>query len=385
VGYPERFAETLARAVRAGLDLNGLRTALAPAFDALAADSRFPAGGRVLLTGSGDSFFAAQATLPALRRWSGHPVDASSSLQCARYELPLVGPGDAVVAVSNAGNSTRTRETLVLARDRGALTVALTGNRTGPLAALADHVLYRPIGRLEEADPTHGRVWLNMVEYVTTLATLYLWGLHLGRLSHRLSAAEVAAWDAALEAAVAAIGPAAAAVEPSVAALADELAGIDTLWVLGAGPNRGTAEYAAAKLHEQLPRNGIAQDLEEWAHREYFLTLGWRERAVVLVLAPPGNSLDRAEELVEGIAGAGGRAIVVGQAGMGRTPKAWARLDLPAETPELLTPLTYHVPAQLLVMHLARRAGLPSVPLRRADDYWLIRKGAVRETARGLT
>jgi hypothetical protein len=42
------------------------------------------------------------------------------------------------------------------------------------------------------------------------------------------------------------------------------------------------------------------------------------------------------------------------------------------------------VPAQLLVLHLARLAAVPVTPLRRQDDYWLIRKGAVRETSRGL-
>ena len=105
----------------------------------------------------------------------------------------------------------------------------------------------------------------------------------------------------------------------------------------------------------------------------------------MLVLAPPGNALDRAEELVAGIAAAGGRAIVVGHPAHGRFPEAHARLDVAVETPELLTPVIYHVPVQLLVLHLARRAGVPTIPLRRQDDYWLIRGGAVRTTPAGLS
>jgi glucosamine--fructose-6-phosphate aminotransferase (isomerizing) len=227
-------------------------------------------------------------------------------------------------------------------------------------------------------------VYLHLVEYVATLVTLYVLGLALGRRAGRLSAAEETAWLAHLDATVGAIPEAARAVEPAVAALAGELRGADTIWVIGAGPNRGTAQYAAAKFHEQLPWNGVAQDLEEWAHLQYFLTLAWKARSVVVVLAPPGNALDRAEELADGIAGAGGRAVVVGHPAHGRFPKAHARLDVPGETPELLTPLTYHVPTQLLVLHLARLAAVPVTPLRRQDDYWLIRKGAVRETSRGL-
>src|SRR5262249_59695526 len=153
-----------------------------------------------------------------------------------------------------------------------------------------------------------------------------------------VSAGEEHAWRGRLEAAVSGIGEAARAVEPAVEALAAELRGSDTVWVIGAGPNRGTADYAAAKFHEQLPWNGVAQDLEEWAHLQYFLTLAWKARSVVLVLAPPGNALDRAEELVEGIAGAGGRAVGVGHAAHRRFPKAPARLHPPGRPPEPPTP-----------------------------------------------
>jgi len=385
VGYPQRFAEGLADAIDRGLDCRDLRLGLAPAIERLLADPRARGRGRLLLAGSGDSLFAATSVLPALRRWSGRPVQVVTSLDLARYEMPLLSADDVVVGVSNSGNSSRTREGMVLARGRGVLTVGVTGSRVGPLAGLVDHVLHRPVRPLDGVDAAYARVYLNMVEYLATLVALYVLGLALGRRAGRLSAEEETAWLAQLKAAVGGIGEAARAVEPGVEALAEELRGADTLWVIGAGPNRGTADYAAAKFHEQLPWNGVAQDLEEWAHLQYFLTLAWKARSVVLVLAPPGNALDRAEELVEGIAGAGGRAVVVGHPAHGRFPKAHARLDLPGELPEVLTPVTYHVPAQLLVLHLARLAGVPVTPLRRQDDDWLIRKGVVRETPGGLT
>jgi glucosamine--fructose-6-phosphate aminotransferase (isomerizing) len=385
VAYPERFTLELAAAVRRGLDGRALRAQLRPDLDDLLADARVTRADRFVLTGSGDSLFAAMATRPALRRWTGRPIDVLTALELSRYEAPLLGPADVVVGVSNSGSSTRTREALLLARERGALTVAVLGSRSGPLAGLAERVLHRPVGAPEGVDASRARVYLNLIEYVATLITLYSLGLELGVRAGGLARADAAAWGDRLDAVVDAIGEVARRVEPSVSALATELDGADTIWIIGGGPNRGTADYLAAKFHEQLPWNGISQDLEEWAHLQYFLTLAWKARSAVLVLAPPGNALDRAQELVAGIAGAGGRAIVVGHPAHGRFPGAHARLDVDLEGPELLTPVTYHVPVQMLVLHLARLGGVPLIPLRRQDDYWLIRGGAVRTTTADLS
>jgi glutamine---fructose-6-phosphate transaminase (isomerizing) len=385
VAYPERFTLELTDAVRRGLGGRALRARLSPALDALLADPRVGRADRLVLTGSGDSLFAATAARPALRRWVGRSVDVLTALELSRYEAPLLGPADAVLGISNSGSSTRTCESLLLARERGALTVAVLGSRSGPLADVAELVLHRPVGAPEGVDVSRARVYLNLIEYVATLIALYGLGLELGVRVGRLAHADAVAWGDRLDAAVDAIGEVARRVEPSVAALAAELDGADTIWIIGGGPNRGTADYLAAKFHEQLPLNGISQDLEEWAHLQYFLTLAWKARSAVLVLAPPGNALDRAEELVAGIAGAGGRAIVVGHPAHGRFPGAHTRLDVDLEAPELLTPVTYHVPVQLLVLHLARLGGVPLIPLRRQDDYWLIRGGGVRTTTVDLS
>jgi glutamine---fructose-6-phosphate transaminase (isomerizing) len=63
---------------------------------------------------------------------------------------------------------------------------------------------------------------------------------------------------------------------------------------------------------------------------------------------------------------------------------AHALLELGVEMQELVTPIAYHLPAQLLTLHLARLRGVPHIPLRRRDDYELIRGGVVRERISGL-
>jgi glucosamine--fructose-6-phosphate aminotransferase (isomerizing) len=103
-----------------------------------------------------------------------------------------------------------------------------------------------------------------------------------------------------------------------------------------------------------------------------------------MVIAPTGNSLDRAQEMVQGIGTAGGRAIVVHSNPDAVFPHAHLTVDLGHETDEWLSPLTFHLPAQLLVLHMAVRAGVPHIPLRRVDGTWLICKGIVRDSIGGL-
>jgi glucosamine--fructose-6-phosphate aminotransferase (isomerizing) len=381
----QTFAADVAYAINHSLDLPRLRSVVGEHVAAAVRDERIVQAEHILIGGSGDSLFAALSVAPAFRRWTGIATEAKTAMELARYETALLTPRDLVISVSNSGSSSRARETVLLAKDRGATTLGITGSLTGALARQADRVVHRPVSEVPDLPAYYGRCFLNLTEYLAVLYALYAFALALGVKHGRISAAVQAAQLAEIERAIAAQADIAARIEPGIIALAKELDGIDTIWAIGAGPSRGTAQYSAAKFHEQMPINGIGGDLEEWAHLEYFLTLKWGRRSVVMVIAPPGNSLDRAQEMVRGIGDAGGRAIVVNAGSEITFPPAFARVDLGYPIEEWLSPLVYHLPAQLLVLHMAARAGIDHIPRRRVDDTWLIAKGIVRETAKALS
>jgi glutamine---fructose-6-phosphate transaminase (isomerizing) len=380
----QTFAADIALAVRQSVKLPHLRAVVSRHVAVAVADARIQYARRVLMGGSGDSWFAALSAAPAWQRWTGLVTEARTAIELARYEIMLLEPRDLVVSISNSGSSSRARETVLLAKDRGIPTLGVTGSLTGPLAQQADLVVHRPVGEQLDLPPHYSRCLLNFAEYMAVLYALYSLGLSLGVQRGHISAAEREAQLARIEQAIESQGAIAARIEPVIVRLCDELGDIDTIWAIGAGPSRGTAQYSAAKFHEQMPINGIGQDLEEWAHLEYFLTLKWGVRAAVLVIAPPGNSFDRAQEMVTGISNAGGRAIVVSSAPAGAFPDAHLHLNLEDGLDEWLSPLSYHLPAQLLVLHMAARAGIPYIPMRRHDGTWLIAKGLVRDTNAGL-
>ena len=381
---PDAFTRDIQVAMDQSLDFPALRRVVHAHVAEALADDRIANAKRIVIGGSGDSWFSALCVAPAFRRWTGVMTEARTAMELARYEIPQLGPDDLVISVSNSGSSSRAREAVLLAKSRGCPTLGITGSLTGPLAQQADRIIHRPVVEQFDIPPEYGRCFLNMAEWIAVLYALYVFGLELGVKRGGISRETATAELATLERAIARIPEISAAIEPGIAKLAAELDGIDTIWTIGAGPSRGTAQYCAAKYHEQMPINGVCTDLEEWAHLEYFLTLNWGKRGVVMVIAPPGNSLDRAQEMVTGIAGAGGRAIVVTESPDAAFPEAVARFDIGGGMDEFLSPMVYHLPTQLLVLHMARRAGVTHIPLKRPDGAFLIAKGLVRDSTQGL-
>ena len=312
--HPDDFADAVAHAVTDSLKPEQLSAQLRDQLGA-GLSQRVADAGRILLTGSGDSLFAARSMRPALERWTGQLVEVRTAIELARYDLELLDPSrDLVVSISNSGSSSRTRETVLLSKSRGIRTLGITGTLDGPLAATADFVLHRPVD--DVALPAHwGRVFLNMSEYLAALLALAEVGLAAGKTRNRLDGYEIAGVRGAIFEAIESLPAEAAALDSQIAAVAVDWAQKPAIWCLGSGPSAGTASYAAAKFHEQVPLAGIAQDLEEWAHLEYFLTLRIGRESAVVVHAPAGASFDRAEEIVTGIANAGGEAMVVAPAG----------------------------------------------------------------------
>ncbi len=72
----------------------------------------------------------------------------------ARQIEALCQPGDVVIGISTSGNSANVLEGLKAARDRGAVTVGLTGGNGGSMHALVDYCLVVPsrdTARIQEA------------------------------------------------------------------------------------------------------------------------------------------------------------------------------------------------------------------------------------------
>lgn len=300
---------------------------------------------RVYLVGCGDSHYAGLATRFAFERWSGIPTEALESLEFSRYAVESA-PADAlVVAVSNSGRVVRTVECTRVARERGIATLGLTYNPASPLGQTADMLLpwtYQDVG-----------FGPGTLSYLASLVGLYALAARLGELNGRLA-------DAApvLES-IRRCGDAVARtvsdnLVPSER-VASVLNGEGLVCIIGGGPNYATALFGMAKFIEAAAYPAVGQELEEWAHEQYFCT---RADTATLVVAPPGRGVDRAREQLQAVRDMQGQAFVLCDPADQATASL-ADVVLPIHTgeDELLSPIVSAVPLELVALRFAQRLG----------------------------
>jgi glucosamine--fructose-6-phosphate aminotransferase (isomerizing) len=134
--------------------------------------------------------------------------------------------------------------------------------------------------------------------------------------------------------------------------LADEWRGATQVLFVGSGPSYANALFSAAKLVEAAGVNAIGQELEEWAHIQFFLRT---PQLPTLVIAPQGRSFDRAMELIPVMHGLGCQLVVIGDRDKDmRTPQTSPYFRLHGSIDEALSPLVTSMPAELLACHLAQ-------------------------------
>jgi glucosamine--fructose-6-phosphate aminotransferase (isomerizing) len=300
---------------------------------------------QIILTGSGDSFFAAAAAASAFRAWTGLPVQAMTTMEAARY-MDIGSPpasvkarGLLVLAISHSGETARVVEATRRLRAVGGLTVAITARSEARLAMSADRMLDTQIVAFPSAPGTRS--------YIVSLVALYLIAIRIAevRITMTMDEANI------LRKQIIGIGQAMEGLPERLAPVVEEKSsrwqGLRTYDVLGSGPSFASASYTAAKLLEAAGVHAIAQDVEEFHHLNYFVDTP--EEVPTIVFVPSmAASASRGHELVDVLAQLGRPSVVI-------TDKGSAEGDIlhPA-VPELFAPLVQAVPAALFAAYTAR-------------------------------
>jgi glucosamine--fructose-6-phosphate aminotransferase (isomerizing) len=301
------------------------------------------APGRVYLVGCGDSWYCGMATRLAFEAWAGVPTEALQALEFSRYYGAYAPRDSLVVAISNSGRVSRTIEAVMVGRARGMRTLAGTSALDSPIAQAAEVTI--DLGYAER------RFAPGTSSYVASLMVEYCVALHIAEVAGRLTTAQVQARLDDIAAESTGMQQTLDANRDGLEALGSQAQLTDKIIFIGGGPNYGTALFSRAKIFETARAYASGQELEEWAHEQYFVT---GPDTYTFVIAPPGASVGRAREQLWAANEMGSTTVALCDAGDGETARL-AKVHLPVYggRDETLSPLAYCLPGELFAFFFA--------------------------------
>ncbi len=311
------------------------------------------------IMGCGDSHHAGVSAELACEILSGLPVRATTAMQFGRYiapQLPLHKRHVAAIGISVSGEVSRTIEALDMAQQAGATTMAVTGNQKSPLAAVGDSVLTTSVPSLPNESPK--LIVPGARSYVTSLVALYVIAIHIGEARDQLNKkqavnlrSELVHVAEKMETIIASCDPVA---ERAVRAWEDA----ETYIFCGSGPNFGTALFSAAKILEASGDAAVSQDIEEWAHLEYFSS---EPDTPTFLISAAERDEDRVAEIATAAKAIGRRLAIIAPGSSSLAAKGEKDILFPIsdEIREIFSPLITCLPGLLFAAYRAKHVGEP--------------------------
>jgi len=273
----------------------------------------------------------------------GVPVALAAASLTTVYRAETRWRETLLIALSQSGASPDVVEVTRSARAGGALTIALTNDPASELAAASEHVVELRAGSERAVAAT--KTYVAELAAVAVLVMTAIDDRSLVRQLDRLPEALAVTVEAA---------------EYWLAGPDDPAASFtfaDRCLVVSRGFNLATAQEIALKLKETSRTFAEGYSSADLMHGPVFLA---GADVPTLAIRPDGSIGASIDAGLARIRAFGGRPWLIGGAELAAVPQALA-LDL--GVPEILTPIAYILPGQLLAESVSRRRGLdPDAP-----------------------
>ncbi|MCD6577150.1 MAG: SIS domain-containing protein [Anaerolineaceae bacterium] len=286
---------------------------------------------KIFLLGTGSSYFATVAEKFAFEAYAG--IQTSNYLTTEFREYPPIGFDDhsAVFFHSHSGGTKGDPETVQKVRDLGRYTVGITDIKESPLARCVDDSIIGPGGPKIELPATR--------TYSTAIFRMIQLAIELGKETRFQKAAlegekQLKKIPGILENIVHKY-----AVEAPK--IVDSLKSCRSFIVIGSGPNFATADECALGFSQSSGVASQAFQLENYLHGP-IQTL--RPDMGVILIAAPGPFQERILKTAEACKIIGAKVALLLPEGLNIKIDCDVLMELPANIPELLTPLLYMTP-----------------------------------------
>jgi glucosamine--fructose-6-phosphate aminotransferase (isomerizing) len=300
---------------------------------------------RIFLVGCGSSYYAGQVGKYILGHLVQRPVMSEQAFSFSHYcSSALLGEAALVIGISSTGNTQATCTALQHARGSGAATLAVTAVPGSKITQIAHATI-----SIGGSDHT----MVKTRSYVGSLVALY--SLALAIAGKRLEPGERQYWQDQIRLAHQVTRRFLDTGQSVILDLVEACQSAAQIFILGAGPNAGTAEEAALKVIEMAKLVSDGCDMEDFFHgRDRELEQG----SQIFFLAPQNQVVERMLDFLTFTRTVEVPTVVL-------TGKVIPELDrlaghkiiLQPGLAELATPLVYITPLYLFSYHLALKRG----------------------------
>ena len=313
---------------------------------------------RIQVAGCGDSHHAALGSQLAFEMISGVPTQPLTALQLARYSagfLPKSGPQtNLAIGISVSGSVTRTAEALIMCRQAGASTLALTTTPGSKVANAAEMALVVPA---PDFPISPGVLAVPGVRtYLINFVALLLMAVRIGEVRGNIVFQRAANIRQEILGLSEAIENTIKLSDQKAQELAAKWKNNTDIVFTGSGPNYATALFSAAKLLEATGDNAIGQDTEEWAHLQYFCK---HPDTPTFIISAGGRDLSRAVEVAMATRAIGRQSVAVAPVEADELIQKVDHVLPVAQVREMFSPLMTSIPSELFAAHKSDALGEP--------------------------
>ncbi len=304
----------------------------------------FARADRLIMVACGTAYYACQVAKYWFEQFAGLPVELDIASEF-RYRAPVLGPENVAIFVSQSGETADTLAALRHVKPHVAQVVSVVNVPTSSIARESDMVL--PI----HAGPEIGVA--STKAFTAQLQVLALLALRAGRARGKLTPEEYAARLDELRAAPGFIAQALDR-EDEIRRLTEILAKARDVLFLGRGVMFPLALEGALKLKEISYIHAEAYAAGELKHGPIALI---DKDLPVIVLAPHDALFEKTVSNMQEVMARQGKVLLISDAkGLREAGEVPYSLQMPT-VPDIIAPMVYAVPAQLIAYHTALHRG----------------------------
>jgi glucosamine 6-phosphate synthetase-like amidotransferase/phosphosugar isomerase protein len=298
---------------------------------------------QIYLVGHGSSLYNGQVGEYVLEHIADIPSKAIPAFAFSKYmELGLLDSQTLVIGISTTGETQSVCEALKRAREAGTSTLAITAHWDSAIAHDADVVIL--------TGGEDDQISVKTKSYAQALISIYVLALHLNGDSE-----QKAYWRNQIKLAAQGANLLLQNQWIQIKQLAERYATAPKIFVLGTGPNLGTAEEASLKIIEMAKMYSECQELENFFHgrlREV------DQNSPVFFIAPQGHASHRTLDFLTVTDMIDAPSVVLTE----RNTAAIQRLathviQVPVSLDEFATPLLYILPVYIFGYEMALQRG----------------------------